>query len=45
MVIEKWRVFYDTLRPHSALGCGPLAPAACSSLVPLNPISQSMAVM
>ena len=28
MVIEKWRVVYNTLRPHSALGYRPPAPAA-----------------
>jgi len=36
---------YNTLRPHSALGYRPPAPAACSLLVPSNPISQPMAVM
>jgi putative transposase len=30
MVIEKRRVVYNTLRPHSALGYRPPAPAACS---------------
>ncbi len=45
VVIEKWRVMYNTLRPHSSLGYRPPAPAACGSLVPPNPISQSMAVM
>jgi putative transposase len=44
MVIEKWRVVYNTLRPHSALRCRPPAPAACSPMVP-NPISQPLAVM
>jgi putative transposase len=29
-VIEKWRVQYNTKRPHSALGYRPPAPAACS---------------
>jgi hypothetical protein len=29
-VIEKWRVVCNTLRPHSALGYRPPAPAACS---------------
>ena len=28
VVIEKWRVMYNTLRPHSALGYRPPAPAA-----------------
>jgi transposase InsO family protein len=45
VVIEKWRVMYNTLRPHSALGYRPPAPAACNSLATPNPISQSMAVM
>jgi len=45
VVIEKWRVHYNTLRPHSSLGCRPPAPAACSPLVPPNAISQPMAVM
>ena len=30
IVIEKWRVEYNTRRPHSALGYRPPAPAACS---------------
>ena len=30
IVIEKWRVQYKTLRPHSALGYRPPAPAAYS---------------
>jgi putative transposase len=45
IVIERWRVEYNTERPHSALGYRPPAPAACSPLVPLNPISQPMALM
>ena len=44
IVIGKWREIYNTLRPHSALGYRPPAPAACSPLVPSNPISQPMAV-
>ena len=44
MVIERWRVLYNTLRPHSALGYRPPAPAACSPMVP-SPNSQPMAVM
>jgi transposase InsO family protein len=43
IVIEKWRVVYNTLRSHSSLGYRP--PAACSPLVPPSPISQRMAVM
>ena len=30
IVIEKWRVNYNTKRPHSALGYRPPCPAACS---------------
>jgi len=45
VVIEKWRVHYNTLRPHSSLSYRPPAPTACSSLVPPNPNSQPMAVM
>ena len=30
VVIEKWRVEYNTKRSHSALGYRPPAPAACS---------------
>jgi putative transposase len=45
VVIEKWRVVYNTLRPHSALGYRPPAPAARSPLVPPNSISQPMAVI
>ncbi len=44
IVIEKWRVEYNTKRPHSALGCRPPAPAACSPLPP-SPISQPVAAM
>jgi putative transposase len=36
IVIEKWRVMYNTLRPHSALGYRPPAPAAGNPGVP-NP--------
>jgi len=45
VVIEKWRVEYNTRRPHSSLGYRPPAPAACSPGVPTNPISQPLAVM
>ena len=45
IVIEKWREVYNTLRPHSALGYRPPAPAAHSPLVPPNSISEPMAVM
>jgi len=45
IVIEQWRVEYNTRRPHSALGYRPPAPAAYSSLVPPNSISRHEAVM
>ena len=45
IVIEKWRVQYNTRRPHSALGYKPPAPAAYSPLVPPNSVSQPQAVM
>ena len=44
VVIEKWRVLYNTLRPHSALGYKPPAPAACNPWVS-NRNSQPLAVM
>ncbi|MGA9594033.1 MAG: IS3 family transposase [Candidatus Acidiferrales bacterium] len=45
IVIEKWRVEYNTRRPHSALGYRPPAPAACGSLTPPNSSSKALAVM
>jgi transposase InsO family protein len=45
IVIEQWRVEYNTKRPHSALGYRPPAPAAYSPLVPPNSVSQGLAVM
>ncbi len=45
IVIEQWRVEYNTRRPHSALGYRPPAPAACSPWAPPNPISQPLAMM
>ncbi len=45
IVIEQWRVEYNTVRPHSALGYRPPAPAACSPWARPNPISQPLAVM
>ena len=45
IVIEQWRVEYNTRRPHSALGYRPPAPAAYSPLVPPNSVSQGLAVM
>jgi putative transposase len=44
IVIEKWRVEYNTKWPHSALGYRPPAPAACSPWG-VNPSSQPMAVI
>jgi Integrase core domain len=43
-VIEKWRVEYNTRRPHSALGYRSPAPSACSPWNRPNQDSQSMAV-
>jgi putative transposase len=45
IVIEQWRVEYNTRRPHSALGYRPPVPAAYSPLVPRNRVSQPQAVM
>jgi transposase InsO family protein len=45
IVIEKWRVLYNTLRPHSALGYRPPAPVACSPWTRPNRVSQPEAVM
>jgi putative transposase len=44
IVIEKWRVEYNTRRPHSSLGYRPPAPAACSPWVSKS-TSQPMAVI
>ncbi|MFZ0703277.1 MAG: integrase core domain-containing protein, partial [Candidatus Acidiferrales bacterium] len=44
IVIEKWRVEYNTRRPHSALGYRPPAPAADSPLT-RHKVSQPEAVM
>ena len=45
IVIEQWRVDYNTRRPHSALGYRPPVPAAYSPLVSTNQVSQPQAVM
>jgi putative transposase len=45
IVIEQWRVEYNTRRPHSGLGYRPPVPAAYSPLVSPNPVSQPRAVM
>ena len=44
IVIEKWRVDYNTRRPHSALGYRPPATAACRPWVSNSP-SKPMAVI
>jgi transposase InsO family protein len=44
VVIEKWRVVYNTERPHSALGYRPPAPVACNPWG-ANLSSQPMAVI
>ena len=45
IVIERWRVEYNTERTHSELGYRPPAPAAYSPLVSTNSISQPGAMM
>jgi transposase InsO family protein len=45
IVIEKWRVEYNTVRPHSALGSRPPAPAAGNPYPPPRAVSQPWAVM
>ena len=45
VVIKQWRVQYNTLRPHSALGYRPPAPAAGNPYPPLSPVFQPWAVM
>ena len=45
ILTERWRVEYNTERPHSALGYRPPAPAACTPTPALNPVSQLRAVM
>jgi putative transposase len=45
IVIEKWRVEYNTKRPHSALGYRPPAPAAGNPYPPPGTVSQPLAVM
>jgi transposase InsO family protein len=45
VLIKRWRVEYNTRRPHSSLGYRPPTPVACNPLSPLNPISQPLAVM
>jgi transposase InsO family protein len=45
ILIEQWRVEYNTRRPHSALGYRPPAPAACIPAYVQNSVSQPRAVM
>jgi putative transposase len=45
IVIEKWRVEYNTRRPHSALGYRPPAAVAYNPLVSPNSNSEPEAVM
>jgi transposase InsO family protein len=45
ILTERWRVEYNTERPHSALGYRPPAPAACSPPLPTSSFSEPKAVM
>jgi putative transposase len=45
IVIEQWRVQYNTRRPHSSLGYRPPAPEAYHPVITTNAIPQSLAVM
>ena len=45
IVIEQWRVRYNTLRPHSARGYRPPAPAAGNPYPPPRTVPQPPAVM
>ncbi len=45
VVIEKWRVEYNTLRPYSALGYRPPAPVACNPWTRPDQILQPEVVM
>ena len=45
IVIEMWKKEYNTVRPHSALGYRPPAPAACSPAFFPKPVSQPHTVM
>jgi len=45
IVIEQWRMQYNTHRPHSSLGYRPPAPAAYHPVISTNAIPQSLAVM
>ena len=45
ILIEGWRVQYNTVRPHSALDYRPPAPGACNPFPPPKLVSQPQAVM
>jgi transposase InsO family protein len=45
VVIEQWRIEYNTKRPHSALGYRPPAPEAYRSSLPTAPMVQPMLVI
>jgi len=45
IVIEQWRIQYNTERPHSSLGYRPPAPAAGTPYPPPSTLSQPLAVM
>ena len=45
IVIERWRIKYNTRRPHSALGYRPPAALASRPWDRPNPVSQPLAVM
>jgi transposase InsO family protein len=45
IVIEQWRVQYNTRRPHSSLGYRPPAPEAYHPAISTHAIPQSLAVM
>ena len=49
VLIEQWRVHYNTVRPHSSLGYRPPAPAVALSKVPAlalppNPAGSATAI-
>jgi len=45
IVIEQWRVQYNTRRPYTSLGYRPPAPEAYHPVISTNAIPQSLAVM
>jgi putative transposase len=44
VIIEQWRVEYNTKRPHSALGYRPPAPEAYSSLLPTSMVQPMLVI-